>query len=90
MLQTLTESNKYSSRVMEKIVESITLVGKTIGDGLDLLAAALANSNQSVLTQPLANTTTNLETYREVLLIMSLTLVILSPITSIPLPLFFA
>ena len=50
MLQALTESNKESSRAMEKIAESITSVGKSIGGGLGLLAAALANNNQSVPT----------------------------------------
>ena len=56
MLQALTESNKESSRAMEKIAESIASVGKSIGDGLGFLAAALANNNQSVPTQPLVNT----------------------------------
>ena len=56
MLQALTKSNKESSYAMEKIVESITSVEKSIGDGLGLLAAALANNNQSVPTKPLANT----------------------------------
>ena len=56
MLQALTESNKESSRGVEKIRESIRSFRKSIRDGLGLLAAALANSNQYVLTQPLANT----------------------------------
>ena len=41
---------------MEKIAEPITSVRKSIGDGLALLAAALANNNQFVPTQPLAYT----------------------------------
>ena len=56
MLQALTESNKESSRAMEKITESIASVGKSIGDGLGLLGAALANNNESVSTQPVVNT----------------------------------
>ena len=56
ILQTLTESNNESSRIMEKIAKLITSFGKSIGDGLGLLAAALANNNQSVSTQHLANT----------------------------------
>ena len=51
VLHALTESNKASSCAMEKIAESITSVGKSIG----LLAATLANNNQSVSTQPLVN-----------------------------------
>lgn len=56
MLQALTESKKESSRAMEKIAESIASVGKSLRNGLGLLAAALANNNQSVSTQPLVNT----------------------------------
>ena len=56
ILQAQTESNKDSSRAMEKIVESIASVGKPIRNGLGLLAGALANNNQSVSTQPLVNT----------------------------------
>ena len=56
MLQALIESKKVSSRAMEKIAESIASVGKSLRNGLDSLAAALANNNQSVSTQPLVNT----------------------------------
>lgn len=56
MLQALIESKKVSSRAMEKIAESIASVGKSLRNGLGLLAAALANNNQSVSTQPLVNT----------------------------------
>ena len=55
MLQALTESKKESSRAMEKIGKSIASVGKSLRNGLGLLAAALANNNQSVSTQPLVN-----------------------------------
>ena len=55
MLQAMAESNKESSRAMEKIAESVTSVGKSVEDRSGLLAAALANNNHSVLTQPLAN-----------------------------------
>ena len=56
MLQALIESKKVSSRAMEKIAESIASVGKSLRNGLDSLATALANNNQSVSTQPLVNT----------------------------------
>ena len=45
MLQALIESKKVSSRAMEKIAESIASVGKSLRNGLDSLAAALANNN---------------------------------------------
>ena len=56
MLQALTGSNKASSRVVEKIVESITSFRKSIGDGLGLLVAALRNNNHFVPTQYFTNT----------------------------------
>ena len=40
MVQNITQSNQQSNEAMEKIAESITSVGKSIGDGLALLAAA--------------------------------------------------
>ena len=56
LLQALTELSKESSRAVEKIRESIRSFRKSIIDGLGLLATSLANINQYVLTQPLANT----------------------------------
>lgn len=56
MLEAQTESTKESNCSTEKIAESVTSVRKPIGDGLGLLASALANNNQSVPTQTLANT----------------------------------
>ena len=46
MVQNITQSNQQSNEAMEKIAESITSVGKSIGDGLALLAAAFQQNTQ--------------------------------------------
>ena len=42
MVSTLTEATVESKRAIEKISDSIASVGKSVGDGLALLAAAFA------------------------------------------------
>lgn len=45
MLENLTESTMETNKAMEKISDSIASVGKSIGDGLTMLAAAFTHPN---------------------------------------------